>query len=341
MSGFAAYSFNVIVRDEIILYINLFFIEELIMRILVVGGAGFIGSHIVEHFNKKAEIRVLDNLRTGYTDNIRNFDVDFIEADVRDRDTVRKVMHNVDYVFHLAAMVSVPESMKNPCECVDINTKGTLIVLEEAARAGVKKLCLSSTSAIYGDNPVFPKIESMIPEPKSPYAVSKLDGEYYCNIFTQEKKLNTACMRYFNVFGPRQDPGSAYAAAIPIFTEKAVKNETLTVYGDGAQTRDFVYVKDVVAANIHLTQSNLSGVYNVGYGKSATINNIVKQILKVTNSPSKIEYLPERAGDVKHSLASIEKLLATGFTTSSNFNNGLKATINYFENKCRNLESRI
>ena len=302
------------------------------MQILVVGGAGFIGSHIVEHFNKKADIRVLDNLRTGYANNIKDFNIDFIEADVSDRDKVRKAMQNVDYVFHLAAMVSVPESMNNPCECVDINTKGTLIVLEEAARAGVKKLCLSSTSAIYGDNPVFPKIESMIPEPKSPYAVSKLDGEFYCNIFTHEKKLKTACMRYFNVFGPRQDPGSAYAAAIPIFTEKAVKNEALTVYGDGEQTRDFVYVKDVVAANIHLAQSDLSGVYNVGYGKSATINDIIKQILKVTGSSSKVEYLPERAGDVKHSLASIEKLLSTGFKVSSNFNKGLDETIQFFKN---------
>jgi UDP-glucose 4-epimerase len=307
--------------------------KKSIMKILVVGGAGFIGSHIVEHFNKKADIKVLDNLRTGYVDNIKDFDVDFIEADVRNRDAVQKAMQNVDYVFHLAAMVSVPESMDNPCECVDINTKGTLIVLEEAAKAGVKKLCLSSTSAIYGDNPVFPKIETMIPEPKSPYAVSKLDGEFYCNIFSQENKLNTACMRYFNVFGPRQDPGSAYAAAIPIFTEKAVKNETLSIYGDGEQTRDFVYVKDVVAANIHLAQSNLSGVYNVGYGKSATINNIVEQILRVTGSSSKVEYLPERAGDVKHSLASIDKLLSTGFKLNSNFNKGLEATINFFRNK--------
>ncbi len=303
------------------------------MRVLVIGGAGFIGSHIVEYFNKKADIRVIDNLRTGYVENIKNFDLDFSESDVRDREAVRKAMQNVDYVFHLAAMVSVPESMGNPCECVDINTKGTLIILEEAAKAGVKKLCLSSTSAIYGDNPVFPKIETMIPEPKSPYAVSKLDGEFYCNIFSQENKLNTACMRYFNVFGPRQDPGSAYAAAIPIFTAKAIKDKTITIYGDGEQTRDFVYVKDVVAANIHLAESNLAGVYNVGYGKSATINEIVKQIIEVTNSSSKIEHLPERDGDVKHSLASIEKLLSTDFKLNSNFNKGLEATINYFKNK--------
>jgi UDP-glucose 4-epimerase len=306
------------------------------MKVLVLGGAGFIGSHIVEYFNKKADIRVLDNLRTGYVDNIKNFDVDFINADVRDRNAVRKAMQGVDYVFHLAAMVSVPESTKNPCECVDINTKGTLIVLEEAAKAGIKKLCFSSTSAIYGNNPVSPKTETMIPEPKSPYAVTKLDGEFYCNIFSQENKLKTVCMRYFNVFGARQDQKSTYAAAIPIFAAKAVKNETLAIFGDGEQTRDFVYVKDVIDATIHLAKSELTGVYNVGYGKSTTINDIVKQIFKVIGSSSKVEYLAERPGEVKHSLASIEKLLSTGFKLNSNFNKGLDATIDYFRTK-RNM----
>ena len=305
------------------------------MKILVIGGAGFIGSHIVEYFNGKADIIVLDNLRTGYLDNIKNFNVDFIEADLRNRDVVRKAMQNVDYVFLLAAMVSVPESMENPCECVDINIKGTLIVLEEAAKAGVKKLCFSSTCAVYGDNPVFPKIETMIPEPKSPYALSKLDGEFLCSIFSQENKLETACMRYFNVFGPRQNPGSVYAAAIPIFIANAEKDEPIIIYGDGEQTRDFIYVKDVVAANIHLAQSKLSGVYNMGCGKNTTINNIVKQIIKVTNSSSKIEYLPERAGDIKHSLSSVKKLMSTGFKLNSDFDKGLETTIDYF----RNLEN--
>jgi len=303
------------------------------MRILVCGGAGFIGSHIVEYFHKNADVIVYDNLRTGFVNNIKDFNIDFVQDDIRNRDAVRKAMQGVDYVFLLSAMVSVPESMEKTSECVDINTKGTLIVLEEAARAGVKKLCLSSTSAIYGDNPIFPKVETMLPEPKSPYAVTKLDGEFYCNIFTQEKKLNTACMRYFNVFGPRQDPKSAYAAAIPIFTASAVKNTPISVYGDGEQTRDFVYVKDIVSANVFLSQNDSSGVFNVGYGRQTTVNSLIKKIIKLTDSHSKVEYLPERAGDVKHSVASIDKLLSKGFMLNDRFDEGLKFTVDYFKNR--------
>ncbi|MHC5173619.1 MAG: NAD-dependent epimerase/dehydratase family protein [Planctomycetota bacterium] len=195
------------------------------MRVLVTGGAGFIGSHIVEHFHQKADVRVLDNLRSGYKENIDAFDVEFVEGSVTDRECVKQVVRDVDYVFHLAAMISVPESMDKPIECVEINAQGTLNVLQEAAAAGVKKLCFSSSAANYGDNPTVPKLETMIPEPKSPYAVTKLDGEYYCKMFSDEGWLQTACMRYFNVFGPRQDPGSAYAAAIPIFIHKAIHNE--------------------------------------------------------------------------------------------------------------------
>ncbi|MDH3981948.1 MAG: NAD-dependent epimerase/dehydratase family protein, partial [Kiritimatiellaceae bacterium] len=213
------------------------------MRVLVTGGAGFIGSHIVEHFQGKANVRVLDNLRTGYLKNLEGMDHEFIEGSIMDRGVVRTAVEGVDYIFHMAAMISVPESMGKPIECVEINTTGTLVVLEEAAKAGVKKMCFSSSAANYGDNPVVPKIETMLPEPKSPYAITKLDGEYYCDLFNREGKLATGVMRYFNVFGPRQDPGSAYAAAVPIFIDKAVKNETITIFGDGEQTRDFIYVK--------------------------------------------------------------------------------------------------
>lgn len=301
------------------------------MRILITGGAGFIGSHIVEHFHQQAEVRVLDNLRTGYKKNIAPFNVDFIEGDILDKDTVKRAMEGVDYVFHLAAMVSVPESMARPHEAVRINSEGILNVLEAAAAAGVKKLCHSSTSAIYGDNPEFPKRETMYPEPMSPYAVTKLDGEYYCDMFNRGGKLKTACMRYFNVFGPRQDPGSAYAAAIPIFTAKAVKGEDIPVYGDGEQTRDFIYVKDIVAANVHMAMNDHSGVYNVAYGGRITINDLISRIKNILNSSSKVLHLPERPGDVKHSVASVDKLLATGFTPQSNFDEGLKATIGYFK----------
>lgn len=305
------------------------------MRVLITGGAGFIGSHIAEYFNGKAEIRIFDNLRTGYKHNLDGLDVEFIEGDICDRAAVKAAMQGVDYVFHLAAMVSVPESMFKPGECVDINVHGLLNVLEEAAAAGVKKLCFSTSAAIYGDNPVVPKLETMIPEPKSPYAITKLDGEYYCNMFTREGKLQTACLRYFNVFGPRQDPKSAYAAAIPIFTAKAVANEDITIYGDGEQTRDFIYVKDIVEANIFMAMNDFTGVYNIAYGKKITINDLVKEIVKVTNSKSKVVHLDERPGDVKHSMAGVEKLASTGFKPKHTFAEGMEKTIAFFQNKAR------
>ncbi|HBJ96521.1 MAG TPA: dTDP-glucose 4,6-dehydratase, partial [Lentisphaeria bacterium] len=283
------------------------------MRILITGGAGFIGSHIAEYFNGKAEIRVLDSLRSGYLHNLEGLDVEFIKGDVRDRAAVAKAVEGCDYVFHLAAMISVPESMFKMEECVDINVNGLLTVLEESAKAGVKKLCFSTSAAIYGDNPVVPKVETMIPEPKSPYAITKLDGEYYCNIFTQTGKLKTACLRYFNVFGPRQDPKSAYAAAVPIFTAKAIANEDITIFGDGEQTRDFIYVKDIVEANVFMAMHDFTGVYNIAYGGRITINDLVKQIMDVTHSKSRVLHLEERPGDVKHSMAGIEKLKSTGF----------------------------
>ena len=304
------------------------------MRILVTGGAGFIGSHIVEHFAGKAEIKVLDNLRSGYKENLAGFDVDFIKGSITDTKAVKKAVKGVDYVFHLAAMISVPESMDLPAECVEINTIGLLNVLRASADADVKKLCFSSSAAIYGDNPQVPKIETMVPEPKSPYAVTKLDGEYYCKMFNDEGWLNTACMRYFNVFGPRQDPGSQYAAAVPIFIYKALRNEPVTIFGDGQQTRDFIFVKDIAVANAYLVANDrLSGVYNVGYGKTITITELAERIIRLAGSESQINYAPVRAGDVKHSWAKVDKLFEAGFKTQADFDSGLQKTIEFFKNK--------
>jgi UDP-glucose 4-epimerase len=301
---------------------------------LITGGAGFIGSHLVEHFQGRAEVRVLDNFRSGHRKNLVGLEHELIEGSILDRDLVRRAMQGVDYVFHLAAMISVPESMEKPIECNRINTEGLLIVLEEAAAAGVKKLCFSTSAAIYGDNPEVPKRETMIPEPKSPYAVTKLDGEYYCAMFAREGRLATACLRYFNVFGPRQDPASAYAAAVPIFIAKAVRGEPLTVHGDGEQTRDFIYVKDIVAANAFLAaHPTATGVFNVAYGQRLTINDLAKLILATTGSSSPLVHGPERAGDVKHSMAAIDRLLATGFKPSGDFAGGLAETVRFFAGK--------
>ncbi len=301
------------------------------MKILITGGAGFIGSHIAETLQGKAEVRVLDSLRTGYRENLNDLDVEFIEGSVTDPEIVKQAVQGIDYVFHLAAMISVPESMQDPGTCVDINVHGLLNVLEASARAGVKKLCFSSSSAIYGENPESPKHEGMMPDPRSPYAVTKLDGEYYCDLFTREKRLSCVSLRYFNVFGPRQDPQSAYAAAVPIFLDKAVKNEPLTIFGDGEQTRDFVYVKDIAAANIYFcTESQASGTYNIGYGNSTTVNALAQQIVDTLGSSSKIDHAPIRAGDVKHSCASIEKATAAGFQPQGSFEGGLEETVRWF-----------
>lgn len=305
------------------------------MKILITGGSGFIGSHIVEHYQGIAEeIRVLDNLRTGYRKNLDGLKCTFIEGSVTDREVVKQAVQGIDYIFHLAALVSVPESMAKPGECVDINVHGLLNVLEEAAAAKVRKLVFASSAAIYGDNPLVPKVETMIPEPKSPYAITKLDGEYYLGLFCREGLLETAAVRFFNVFGPRQDPKGAYAAAVPIFIEKAVRGEDITIFGDGEQTRDFIYVKDIVGALTFAAETpGVTGVFNAGYGGQITINQLAGQIIAQAGSRSQILHAPERSGDVKHSRASAERLLAAGWKPRHTLADGLASTFGYFKNQ--------
>lgn len=301
------------------------------MRVLITGGAGFIGSHLTEHLQGLADIVVLDNLRTGYRHNLNGLAHTFIEGSITDRAVVAQAMQGVDVVFHLAAMISVPESMARPHECVAINVLGLLNVLECAAACGVRKVVHASSAAVYGDNPSVPKCESMLPEPHSPYAITKLDGEYYCHMFHRTGRVNTASLRFFNVFGPRQDPQSAYAAAVPIFMQKAFAGDPITIFGDGEQTRDFVHVKDVAAALRHVAMlPQLSGTFNVGYGTSMTVNDLASRIIRLAGSTSNITYLAERPGDVKHSSASIAKLLATGFQHVSSLEHGILETLAFF-----------
>jgi UDP-glucose 4-epimerase len=224
--------------------------------------------------------------------------------------------------------------MEKPAECVDINVHGLLNVLEEASAAGARKLVFASSAAIYGDNPEVPKHESMPPEPKSPYAITKLDGEYYLDLFQREGRLDTAAIRFFNVFGPRQDPKGAYAAAVPIFIEKAVNGEPITIHGDGGQTRDFIYVKDIVGALTFAAETNgVSGTFNAGYGGQVTINDLATEIIAQTQSPSKIEHAQPRAGDVRHSRAEVKRLTEAGWQPRHSLAEGLAATIDFFQSR--------
>ena len=280
------------------------------MKVLITGGAGFIGSHIAEYFAEAGHnVRILDNLTTGFSRNIplhRN--VKFIQGDICDPSSVEKAVSDMDCVFHEAALVSVPLSCEKPVEAFRINTLGTLNVLQACVRAGVEKFVTASSAAIYGNNPVLPKSESMYPEPASPYAISKLDGEYLARMFYEDHGLRTTCLRYFNVYGPRQDPKSPYAAVIPIFLERAKAGKDIVIYGDGLQSRDFVHVRDVVRANAAALEHGDGQVFNVAMGKSLTVLELAENIIKLTGSPSKIIHAESRAGDVRDSKADVSKI---------------------------------
>jgi len=302
------------------------------MRVLVTGGAGFIGRHITEYFQDRAEVRVLDDLRSGLKSNLSGLKCQLIAGSILDRDLVREAMRGVDFVFHLAAMVSVPGSVQKPIEYVEVNARGVEIVLEEAARARAKKLIFSSSAAIYGDNPTIPQIESMPAEPKSPYAESKYEGERHCRVFTDDGRLATVSLRYFNVFGPYQDARSEYTAAVPGFIVKAIGNKPITIFGDGRQTRDLIYIKDVVAANAFFAlESQATGVFNVACGRQISVTDLALTIRNLTKSSSTIEYGAERSGEVKHSVASMDKTQAAGFRPVCDLAGGLRATIEFFK----------
>ncbi|MCC3216253.1 NAD-dependent epimerase/dehydratase family protein [Chryseobacterium sp. X308] len=300
-------------------------------KYLITGGAGFIGSHIAEELSKKGNhVTVLDNLRTGFKKNLEGLDVEFINGDIRDKNLLFKYAEGTAAVFHLAALVSVPESLIHISECIDINTQGTINVLEAAKSNYGCKVILSSSAANYGDDPALPKTENMIPKPMTPYAISKLDGEYYLDMYQKQWQIPTVSLRYFNVFGSRQNPDSAYAAAVPIFINKALKNEPITIYGDGNQTRDFIYVKDIARANIFASEKGDS-VYNVALGHSTSIIELAKKIIEITNSKSPIIFLKERAGDIKHSTADPSRFQQLGFKPLYSLDKALSETIEYYD----------
>ena len=300
-------------------------------RILITGGAGFIGSHLTRHFAEQAEVTVLDDLRSGYARNLDGVRCRFLQGSILDNVALKQAIAGAEEVYHLAAMISVPESVAKPAECAKLNTEGTQRVLDAALNAGVRKVVLASSAAIYGDNPTVPKLESMTPEPKSPYAETKLAGEKLLAQYTRAHGLGTTSLRFFNVFGPQQDPRSAYAAAVPIFIAKALRDEPIGIHGDGGQTRDFIHVADIVGALAYAGDSkDMSGTYNVGYGQSQSILALAQEIIRLTGSKSTIEHLTSRAGDVRHSLASTARLLSAGWKPQSTVSLGLAETIAAF-----------
>lgn len=296
-------------------------------EVLITGGAGFIGSHLVAQWLARgARVRVLDNFRTGHRRNLAGLDCELIEGSIEDACLVRRAMAGVTYVHHLAALVSVPESMSQPRVANSLNIDGTLNVLDAAREAGVRKVVYSSTSAVYGqiDRPMH--AEAHLPAPASPYAIAKLAGEHYMALYAEAYGVPTVTLRYFNVYGPRQDPNSPYAAAVAIFAARARDNQPITIFGDGEQTRDFVFVEDVARANILAAESG-TGLYNVACGGRITINDLAREIVSLSGSSSPIEHHPPRAGDIRFSCGDATRLGALGWKPLVALRDGLRRTL--------------
>ncbi len=307
------------------------------MRFVVTGGAGFIGSHIADALvHRGDEVVILDNLFSGRMENIQqiidNPLVEFLRGNVTDKKLLQQACKNADGIFHEAAITSVPRSVKDPVASNETNITGTLNVLLTAHDCGVKKIVYASSSSIYGDTPALPKREDMIPNPKSPYAITKLAGEYYLNVFYELYGMDTVSLRYFNVFGPRQDPQSEYSAVIPNFITKILHHESPVIYGDGAQTRDFTYVKDVVQANIQAMDCAVHGVFNVAYGSRITLNELARIILDALGEHLPLKYESPRSGDIHDSLADISAAQkAFGYAPEYTVATGLEETIQWYQ----------
>jgi UDP-glucose 4-epimerase len=309
-------------------------------RFLVTGGAGFIGSNICRRLvTEGCFVRVVDNLLTGKRSNLASIidKIEFVEADMGVPEVARSVIKGIDVILHEGALPSVPRSVDDPAlthqHCVD----ATFALLLAARDAGVKRFVYAASSAAYGDTPTLPKVETMAPNPLSPYAVGKLVGEYYCSVFSKVFGLETIALRYFNVFGPQQDPASQYAAAIPAFVTAILRNQPPTIYGDGEQSRDFTYVDNVVQANLLAARAKQTHgeVVNIACGEAVTVNAIIGMINQLLGKNVKPIYAPARAGDVKHSLADItaaRKLI--GFEPVLLFREGLEKSIDWYR---RNL----
>jgi len=308
-------------------------------KALVTGGAGFIGSHLVDALlSNGCQIVVLDDLSTGRLSNLKHIKdrITFYKGDIRDCETLDKAVKGCDAIFHQAAVVSVSQTIENPVDSAMVNEIGTLLVLESARKNNVKRVVLASSSAVYGDDPQLPKRETMVSKPLSPYAVQKLTGEYYARLYNNLYGLGTVCLRYFNVYGPRQDPTSPYSGVISIFMSKAVSQKAPVIYGDGNQYRDFVFVNDVVGANLLAASiDEASGkIFNIGTGKYVAIDRLWKMTCDLCSLNIKPEYSLPRPGDIVESVANInhaEKVL--GFKPEYSFEKGLEITFDWYKGK--------
>ncbi len=307
--------------------------------IIVTGGAGFIGSNLTETLADENQVTVIDNLSTGYKHNIQHLineqKIRFVQGSICDLSLLQKEFSTVDLVFHQAAIPSVPRSVSDPIQSNKANIDGTLNVLVAAKDNNVDKVVYASSSSVYGDSPTLPKKEDMKPNPLSPYAVNKLAAEYYCTVFTNVYDLKTVSLRYFNVFGPRQDPNSEYAAVIPKFIKLIAENKSPIIYGDGEQSRDFTYIDNVVQANIKAAEhSTVTGVFNAACGSKMTVNELARELMDIIGNQVDVTYEPPRPGDIKHSLADSSKAQqAFDFNPDTSIKEGLQETVKWFLNK--------
>ena len=306
------------------------------MKYLITGGAGFIGSNIAHQLLSQGEqVRIIDNFSTGRRINIDDIEdkIELIDGDIRDFWTVKDAVDGVDYILHQAALPSVPRSVQNPLTSNSVNIDGTLNLLEASRQAGIKRFVMASSSSVYGDTPELPKHEGMWTDPLSPYAVTKLTNEKYCKVFYELYGLETVCLRYFNIFGPRQDPKSEYAAVIPKFINAMLAGKQPVVFGDGEQSRDFTFIDNAVQANLlATTAADAPGkYYNIACGAKFTLNDLLDMLRSILKCDIKAKYTPPRPGDILHSYADIERARNDlGYDPKVMFEEGLRNTVNWF-----------
>ncbi len=307
-------------------------------KVIVTGGAGFIGSNLVDELSKQHSVTVVDDLSTGKMENIAHLkNIDFILGSITDPGLLKRAFEGAECVFHLAALPSVQRSVDDPLASNAANVDGTLNVLLAARDCGVKKVIYASSSAVYGDEPTLPKREDMMPGPLSPYAVGKITGEYYARVFSELYGLRTVCLRYFNVYGPRQDPASEYSAVIPIFISRILAEKAPVIFGDGNQTRDFAFVRDVVRANIlSMEKEQAEGVFNIACGKRTSLNHLAGIIMEILGLEAGLIHEKPRPGDIQDSLADISAARnELGYEPEYDLMSGLKETVDWFRKRQR------